>query len=98
VAEIVVVHAELGGSIVPDGVRAGRFLGGPADEAVLDLPSWGGFTAGVVRLQVGDQLARYFAVSVGYRPERPQLYCWDDPSDDGVSHELQHRIGEASRS
>jgi hypothetical protein len=97
-AEILVVQADLGGSIVPDGVRAGLFLGGPADEAVLDLPAWGGFTASVVRLLIDDQSAKYFAVSIGYRPGRPRLYCWDDPNDDGIAHELQRRIGQAARS
>jgi hypothetical protein len=86
VAEIVIVSAELGGTLVEDGTDPGVMVGGPADDAVLDLPARGRFTPAVVRLTVdGGPVVKYFRSSHFVRPGAPELYCWDWEVPAGVA-------------
>ena len=73
------------------------FSGGPADEAVLDLPAKGSYTSSGVRLLVDGVPAKYFVFSGSREPGQPRIYCWDDPDDASLPHHLQMRIAEALR-
>jgi len=85
VAEIVIVSAELGGTLIEDGTRPGVMVGGPADDVVLDLPAWGRYTPTAIRLTVdGGPVVKYCRSSALTRENGPALYFWDWEVPDGT--------------